>query len=115
MKETTLNLSKLIIGMLFAINLYLIYAEVYAHAQQQGYITGKITYQSNGRCADGLWVEIYFGGSLKGRSLTGDDGRYLIAGLTPGGYELVVKRGMNVLLRQNIRIPVNRYYDIQLH
>ena len=112
MRRTKLNLTKLVIGLLFVISINVMNFQ--AHAQEKEYVTGKITYQSNGRCANGLWVEIHFDSLLKGRSLTGDDGRYYVTGLTPGSFELVVKRGESVLLRCNIMLPTHRSYDIQL-
>jgi protocatechuate 3,4-dioxygenase beta subunit len=51
---------------------------------------------------------------FKGRSFTGDDGRYDVAGLTPGSFEIVVKQNMSVLLRQGINLTAQRTCDFML-
>lgn len=113
MKVMIQNFSRLLLVVLFvagmsAMNYYPI------HAQESEYVTGEIKYAATGSAARGLWVEVYLGTMLKGRSLTGDDGRYYVAGLTPGSFEIVVKQNMTVLLRQGITLPAQRTSDFML-
>jgi len=54
------------------------------------FVKGTVT--SAGKPARSVWVIISLNGREKGRSLTGDDGKYYIANLDPGTYDLVVER-----------------------
>lgn len=103
MKMMVQNQAKLLVMVLLVAGL--IAMNFAAHAQENEYVTGEIRYQSDGMAAGGLWVEVYLGSILRGRSLTGDDGRYYVAGLAPGSFEIVVKQNMTVLLRQGIILP----------
>ncbi len=55
------------------------------------FVKGTVT--SAGKPARSVWVIISLNGREKGRSLTGDDGKYYIADLDPGTYDFVVERG----------------------
>jgi hypothetical protein len=55
------------------------------------FVKGTVT--SAGKPARSVWVIISMNGQEKGRSLTGDDGKYYIANLDPGIYDFVVERG----------------------
>ena len=54
------------------------------------FVKGTVT--SAGKPARSVWVIISLNGREKGRSLTGDDGKYYIANLDPGTYDFVVER-----------------------
>jgi len=55
------------------------------------FVKGTVT--SAGKPARSVWVIVSLDGREKGRSLTGDDGKYYIANLDPGTYDFVVQRG----------------------
>ena len=54
------------------------------------FVKGTVT--AAGKPARSVWVIISLNGREKGRSLTGDDGKYYIANLDPGTYDFVVER-----------------------
>lgn len=84
-------------------------------APSRDYITGKVTSgQSNP--ARSVWVMVYDGTNLKGRSLTGDDGRYYIGGLDDKTYTVVVRRQTSGsdLVSQSVSLPQNRVHNIKL-
>jgi hypothetical protein len=55
------------------------------------FVKGTVT--SAGKPARSVWVIVSLNGREKGRSLTGDDGKYYLANLDPGTYDFVVERG----------------------
>src|SRR6476659_9853465 len=57
------------------------------------FVKGTVT--SAGKPARSVWVIISLNGREKGRSLTGDDGKYYIANLDPGTYDFVWKDASN--------------------
>ncbi len=82
---------------------------------QSLYITGKVVSASSGRPIPSLWVVIYDGETQKGRSLTGDDGKYSIGALDSKEYKIVVRRGSKTLFEEMIHLPQNEHYDIRVH
>jgi hypothetical protein len=78
------------------------------------YITGLVQSASSGRPMPSLWVLIYEGETVRGRSLTGDDGKYLIGALDSKEYKLVVKRGKATLFAEKVRLPQNERYNIRV-
>jgi hypothetical protein len=62
-----------------------------AQPDTRTFVKGMVT--SEGKPARSVWVVISLNGREKGRSLTGDDGKYYIANLDPGTYDFVVERG----------------------
>ena len=78
------------------------------------YITGKVQSASSGRPIPSLWVIIYEGETVKGRSLTGDDGKYYIGALDRREYKIAVRRGNQTLFQEMIRLPQNERYDIRV-
>ena len=78
------------------------------------YITGRVQSVSSGRPLPSLWVVIYEGETAKGRSLTGDDGKYYIGALDNREYKIVVRRGNETLFQEMIRLPQNERYDIRV-
>jgi hypothetical protein len=79
------------------------------------YITGKVTFRQSNP-ARSVWVIVFDGANLKGRSLTGDDGRYYIGGLEEKTYTVVVRRQAsgNNLVSQSVSLPQNRVHNIEL-
>lgn len=58
------------------------------------------------------WVILTQNGAEKGRSLTGDDGRYYIGDLQAGEYQVVVKQGPRTVFEGRVRLPENQVYNI---
>ena len=81
-----------------------------------GYISGKVVAGSS-KPASSTWVIVYAGATQKGRSLTGDDGKYYIGGLAPGTYGIVVRKQPNSvnLFQGEISLPKNRIYNVKIH
>src|SRR5262252_9850923 len=67
------------------------------------FVKGTVT--SAGRPARSVWVIISLNGREKGRSLTGDDGKYYIGDLDPGTYDFVVQRG-DQLYKGRATLPI---------
>ena len=68
------------------------------------FVKGTVT--SAGKPARSVWVIISLNGREKGRSLTGDDGKYYIAGVDPGTYDfVVVERGVQ-LYKGRATLPI---------
>src|SRR5262245_52720653 len=67
------------------------------------FVKGTVT--SAGKPARSVWVIVSLNGRERGRSLTGDDGKYYIAGLSPGTYDFVVEKGEQ-LYKGRATLPV---------
>jgi len=65
----------------------------------------KGTVTSAGKPARSVWVIISLNGREKGRSLTGDDGKYYFGDLDPGTYDFVVEKG-GQLYKGRATLPV---------
>src|SRR5579871_4000791 len=79
---------------------------------QAGVVRGKVT--SRNRPLRSVWVIVSQGGRERGRSLTGDDGKYYIQNLGAGTYEIVVQRGSQFVYRGRVMLSGNRVFDIRL-
>jgi hypothetical protein len=77
-----------------------------------GYMTGRIVYK--GKPIRSIVVIVFQGTTVKGRSLTGDDGRYYIWNLPNGSYTFVVQRGSKKLFTATLTLPANRIYNVTL-
>jgi len=82
------------------------------HGGVDSYITGRVVAGSSNRPMVAVWVTVYDIGTVRGRSLTGDDGRYYISRLDQKAYDVVVTRGQQTLARRQVRLPENTKYDI---
>jgi len=76
------------------------------------YVKGLVS--SSGRPLRSVWVVISQNARERGRSLTGDDGRYYLGNLDPGLYDIVVQNRSNQLYKGRINLPQNRTYDIAI-
>ena len=79
------------------------------------YLTGKVT-AGPSNPARSVWVMVFDGSQLKGRSLTGDDGRFYIGGLEQKTYRVVVRKqasGGN-LISQSVTLPHDQVHNIVL-
>jgi hypothetical protein len=74
-----------------------------AQAATRTFVKGTVT--SAGKPARSVWVIVSLNGREKGRSLTGDDGKYYIADLDPGTYDFIVERG-GQLYKGRATLPV---------
>lgn len=82
-----------------------------AKPNAQASVKGTVT--SAGKPARSVWVIVSVKGSEKGRSLTGDDGKYYIAGVDPGTYDFVVEEKGAQLYKGRATLPiVNDTFDI---
>jgi len=79
------------------------------------YVTGIVTTASSIPVRS-VWVILYDGTALKGRSLTGDDGRYYIGRLDKRTYTIIVRRQItgSDLFKSQVTLPQNRGYNIRL-
>jgi hypothetical protein len=69
------------------------------------------------RPAVNLWVLVYEGNVLRGRSLTGDDGSYFIPRLEAKTYIIIVKKDLRSsqdLFRSDVRLPLTSSFIIRL-
>lgn len=76
-------------------------------------LTGTV-YAASGSPVAAVWVVVLQGGRERGRSLTGDDGRFLIPHLANGDYQVVVRRGDSQLSKVAVRLPRSKPFDIRL-
>jgi hypothetical protein len=82
-----------------------------AKPYSSGNITGGV-YDYAGRPVRSVWVVVRQDNQEKGRSLTGDDGKYYIAGLENGAYALTVMRLKTTLVVNQVHLPENRIHNI---
>jgi hypothetical protein len=61
-----------------------------------------------------VWVVFEQGGEVRGKSLTGDDGKYYVGGLEAGGYQVSVRKGDQVLYRGTAHLSADQTFDIRL-
>jgi hypothetical protein len=72
-----------------------------------------------GKVADGsdrpvarVWVVLSQGDTERARTLTGDDGRYYMAGLAQGSYRVRVRRGQTTLTERKVTLNGNETYNL---
>src|SRR5262245_41527438 len=82
-----------------------------AHPSTRTFVKGTVI--SARTPARSVWMIGSLNGHEKGRSLTGDDGKYYIAGVDPGTYDfVVVERGVQ-LYKGRATLPItNGTFDI---
>lgn len=82
-----------------------------AQPSSRTFVKGTVT--SAGKPARSVWVIVSLNGHEKGRSLTGDDGKYYIAGVDPGTYDFVVVEKGAQLYKGRATLPImNDTFDI---
>lgn len=84
-----------------------------APSAQQGRIKGTVK-SSSGRPLASVWVVISQNGAEKGKSLTGDDGKFYISNLNDGQYQIVVLSSNRQLYRGEVNLPGESNYVIQI-
>jgi hypothetical protein len=79
------------------------------------YMTGKVTIGPSNP-ANAILVIVYDGPRQVTRALTGNDGRYYIAGLADKTYTIVVRKQLSGpnLFSASVTLPKNRIYNIKL-
>ena len=60
------------------------------------------------------WVIVSQVGQEKGRSLTGDDGKYYIGNLTSGAYDVAVVNGKKSMYRGRVTLPTPGNFNIAI-
>ena len=96
----------------FGIALLAMVFSIALSAQPAGtYITGVVK-SSSGRLFVSVWVAISQNGVEKGRSLTGDDGKFYISNLNEGIYDIIVLQGNRQVFKEQVNLPGNNRYDI---
>ena len=90
----------------------LVSASLPALAADEGYMKGAVTRSK--QPVRSAWVILMQNGAEKGRSLTGDDGRYYIGELAAGEYDIVVKQGARSVFTGRVRLPEDRVNNIQV-
>ena len=83
-----------------------------SQSANSAYVRGRVSL--SGRPVRSVWVVVRQGGQEKGRSLTGDDGKYFVPNLPEGVFEIVVLRGNQQLCNRQVRLPGNANYDIEI-
>lgn len=78
-----------------------------------GAVQGTVT-TASGQPVTSAWVVFEHGGAEKGKSLTGDDGRYYVAGLGAGEYRVTVRKGDKVLYSGTARLSGDQTFDIRI-
>ena len=68
----------------------------------------------SGRPVRSAWVVVTKNGDEKGRSLTGDDGKYYIGELGAGEYEVVVEQGPRKTFAGHVSLPEASTYNIEV-
>ena len=82
-------------------------------AQSDGLYMKGVVQSPSGRLFSSVWVIASQNGDEKGRSLTGDDGRYYISNLSDGVYDLAVYKDNNLLHREQFDLRADsRRHDI---
>jgi hypothetical protein len=76
------------------------------------YLKGQVKLSSNPLRS--AWVIVSQSGKEKGRSLTGDDGKYYISNLDQGAYDIIVQKGKQQLYKKQVNVPTKSDYDISL-
>lgn len=87
-----------------------------ASAQSDGYfLKGVVRSSSSARVYSSVWVIIRQDGEEKGRSLTGDDGKYYLSKLDDGVYDITVFQGTRELYNERVELRRdNRRHDISI-
>jgi hypothetical protein len=90
----------------------LISVSLAALAADGAYVKGAVT--RAGRPVRSAWVVVTQNGEEKGRSLTGDDGKYYIGDLNEGVYDVVVKQGPRDVFTGRLTLPQDRVYNVEV-
>ena len=83
-----------------------------ARAADGVYVKGAV--MRSGRPVPSAWVVLRQNGDEKGRSLTGDDGKYYVGGLNAGEYEIVVMQGTHNVFTGRVRLPQESVYNVDV-
>jgi hypothetical protein len=113
-KGVTLLLLNIILAVIVPFP-YTLSAQRISPTASNEYVTGIVTSASSAPVRS-VWVILYDGATLRGRSLTGDDGRYYVGRLDKRTYRIIVRRQItgNDLFKSQVILPQNRNYNIRL-
>ena len=76
------------------------------------FVKGAVT--KSGKPVSSVWVVVSQGGRDRGRSLTGDDGKFYISNLDNGTYDIVVMKGSTRLFKAEVTLPKGSTFNIKL-
>jgi hypothetical protein len=104
--------SRLIFRKALGATLLVIAFSIAIGAQSNRYIRGVVQSPS-GSLFSSVWVIASQNGAEKGRSLTGDDGKYYISNLNDGECNLEVYRGNTLIYKGQVNLSADsRRHDI---
>jgi hypothetical protein len=83
-----------------------------AQSSSKIYLKGQV--KLSGKPLRSAWVIVSQSGKERGRSLTGDDGKFYISNLDHGGYDIVVEKGKQQLWKGQADVPTKTDYVIPL-
>jgi hypothetical protein len=83
-----------------------------AQASDQAFIKGTVT--ESGRPLVSAWVVLSQNGQETRRFLTGDDGKYYIGKISPGGYDISVLEGRVERFKAQVNLPQDSIYNINI-
>jgi hypothetical protein len=114
-KGVTLLLRNIVLAVIVPLPYTLMGAQRVIPTASNEYVTGVVTSPSSAPVRS-VWVILYDGTALRGRSLTGDDGRYYVGRLDKKTYRIIVRRQVtgNDLFKSQVILPQNRNYNIRL-
>ena len=101
-----------VLAIFCAVSMAIVFSVVSSAQSSRTYVKGFVS--SSGKPLRSVWVITSQSGREKGRSLTGDDGRYYLNNLDPGSYDIVVQNGKSQLYKGRINLPKNNTYDIRI-
>jgi len=105
--------SRLIFRTPLAATLLAIVFSIAVSAQSDDRCIKGIIQSPSGRPFSSVWVIVSQNGNEKGRSLTGDDGKYYISNLSDGVYDLAVYKGNGLLHKEQVDLRADsRRHDI---
>jgi hypothetical protein len=84
----------------------------YSQYSTKIYLKGQVKLSS--KPLRSAWVIVSQSGKERGRSLTGDDGKYYISNLDQGAYDIIVQKGKQQLWKGQVDVPTKTDYDIPL-
>jgi hypothetical protein len=76
-------------------------------------VQGTVT-TASGQPVASAWVVFARGGAEQGKSLTGDDGKYYVAGLRTGEYQVTVRKGDQVIYSGTASVSGDQSLDIRV-
>jgi hypothetical protein len=112
-KETAMKTGQIFRAACGIVLLAMVFSIAKSAQSSGGDITGAVK-SSTGRLFNSVWVIISQDGIERGRSLTGDDGKYYISNLNEGTYDVLVLKGNRQIYKGQVNLPGDSRYDIPI-